>query len=580
MSNNTLLIEAESFADLGGWVVDQQFMDVMGSPFLLAHGMGIPVKDATTTVRFPKTGTYHLWVRTREWSGCKDTDMAPGKFSVLINREPVDVVFGTHGTEWHWQYGGSVDIQEVQVHLSLHDLTGFDGRCDALLFSDDPDLEIPNKDPEMAQFRRTLSGAGDGVPERLTGYDLVVAGAGIAGICAAVAAARKGLKVALIQNRPLTGGNNSSEVRVQLGGRIKEEPFPGLGNAVDQLDPHFRQNARQAFRYKDELKMKIVTDEPNIDLFLNMQATDVGMKEKDVIGSVVGQDVITGKRYEFHAPLFADCTGDGAIGYRAGADYRQGREARSETKETLAPKKEDAFTMGSSVMWYSVKRKGTFSFPETPWAVQFTDKTYQKVTRGDWNWELGLGLDQIKDAEAIRDYGFRVIFGNWSYLKNRAKEKEEYLNSRLEWVSFVAGKRESRRFMGDVVLRQQDIEKPESWDDSCILTTWSIDLHYPIKMKGFKEAPFRTIARKKKISPYLIPYRCLYSRNIKNLFLAGRNISVTHVALGTVRVMRTTGLMGEAVGMAASVCRRHGVLPREVYACHLNELLESLKKGV
>jgi len=227
-----------------------------------------------------------------------------------------------------------------------------------------------------------------------------------------------------------------------------------------------------------------------------------------------------------------------------------------------------------------VKRKGQFSFPETPWAVQFTDKTFQKVSRGDWNWELGLGLDQVKDAEAIRDYGFRVIFGNWSYLKNTARENDEYLNRRLEWVSYLAGKRESRRLLGDVVLRQQDIERSVSWKDSCILTTWSIDLHYPIKIKGFHEAPFRTIARKKKIKPYLIPYRCLYSRNIKNLLMAGRNISVTHVALGTVRVMRTTGMMGEVVGIAASVCRKYNALPKEVYTNYLNELLESLKKGV
>ena len=579
MEHHTLLVEAESFTDLGGWVIDQQFMDIMGSPFLLAHGMGIPVKDANTTVWFPDTGVYHLWVRTREWSGCASEDIAPGKFNVLINKKPVDVMFGTHGHKWHWQYGGSVCVKDTLVHLSLHDLTGFDGRCDALLFSTDPDLFIPNKDPEMAQFRRKFSGICE-IPVSMNGYDLVVAGAGIAGICAAVAAARKGLKVALIHNRPLTGGNNSSEIRVQLGGRIKVEPFPYLGNVVDQLDPHFRQNARPAFRYKDELKMKVVIDEPNIDLFLNMQVTDVHIKEKDVIESVLGQDITTGKRYEFFAPLFADCTGDGSVGYRAGAEYRHGREARSETKERLAPKTPDSLTMGSSVMWYSVKRKGRFAFPETPWAVQFTDKTYQKVIRGDWNWELGLGLNQVTDAEAIRDYGFRVIYGNWSFLKNTAKEKNDYLNRRLEWVSYLAGKRESRRLLGDVVLRQQDIEKTESWHDSCIVTTWPIDLHYPIKIKGFDEAPFRTVARKKKIKPYLIPYRCLYSRNIRNLLMAGRNISVTHVALGTARVMRTTGLMGEVVGIAASVCRKYDATPREVYLHHLNELLDALKRGV
>ena len=237
-------------------------------------------------------------------------------------------------------------------------------------------------------------------------------------------------------------------------------------------------------------------------------------------------------------------------------------------------------TMGTSVMWYSVKRKGEYIFPETPWAVQFNENTCQKVIRGDWNWELGLGRNQLEESEFIRDYGFRVIYGNWSFLKNTSTHGEEYKRRKLEWVSYVGGKRESRRLVGDLVLKQQDIEEKRAFPDSCVTTTWTIDLHYPKEIKELKEESFRTTARKKKIQPYSIPFRCLYSRNIDNLLMAGRNISVTHVALGTVRVMKTTGMMGEVVGLAASLCKKLDTVPRDLYLNYLPQLKDTLTQGV
>lgn len=325
--------------------------------------------------------------------------------------------------------------------------------------------------------------------------------------------------------------------------------------------------------------MDIVKNEPSLHLFLNTHVNAIE-KEGQKIKSVLAREVVSGRRIKFSAPVFADCSGDGTLGYLAGADYRYGREARKETKETLAPKVADNLTMGTSVMWYSVKRKGEFGFPETPWAVQFNENNCQKVTRGDWNWELGLGRDQLSESEFIRDYGFRLIYGNWSFLNNSASFREEYKGRKLEWVSYIGGKRESRRLMGDVLLKQQDIETNVKYPDACVTTTWTIDLHYPKEIPGLKEESFRTIARKKKIRPYCIPFRCLYSHNIKNLFMAGRNISVTHVALGTVRVMKTTGMMGEVIGLAASLCKKHNALPGEIYKKHLHYLKEILHQGV
>jgi hypothetical protein len=204
------------------------------------------------------------------------------------------------------------------------------------------------------------------------------------------------------------------------------------------------------------------------------------------------------------------------------------------------------------------------------------------VTRGDWDWETGMNEDQVAQIEGIRDHAFRVIYGNWAFLKNHSREKEEIANRRLAWVAYVGGKRESRRLLGDVILRQQDLEARRPFPDASVTTTWGIDLHYPApeNTKHFPGREFRSIARSKRIEPYAIPYRCFYSRNVENLFMAGRNISVTHVALGTVRVQKTTGMMGEVVGMAASLAARHGTSPRGVYEDHLEELKGLMRRGV
>lgn len=201
---------------------------------------------------------------------------------------------------------------------------------------------------------------------------------------------------------------------------------------------------------------------------------------------------------------------------------------------------------------------------------------------GEWTWETGMNDDQITEFERIRDYGLMVVYSNWSYLKNELKENEPYRNRELEWVAYISGKRESRRLMGDYILKEDDLRRYVVHEDRTAATTWSIDLHYPDpeNTKNFKGNEFKSIAKHINIYPYPIPYRCLYSRNVANLFMAGRNISVTHVALGTVRVMRTTGMMGEVVGMAASICKNHHVTPRYVYRNYLNELKALMKEGV
>lgn len=603
-----VFIEAESFDERGGWVIDQQSMDQMGSSYLMAHGLGVPVAHATTRAEISEKGKYRVWVRTRNWVAPWNIREAPGKFQVWINRKPLKPLFGTEGAEWHWQDGGVIRLKRGEVELSLHDLTGFNGRCDALILSKDLEFIPPHETSSLAQFRRvnsTLPVQREELPE----FDLVVVGGGIAGLTTAISAARLGSAVALIHNRPVLGGNNSSEVRVGLSGLIFQKPYPNLGKLVDEIgsvghwtlweanrDPESERsrkileviknnpekkihNAGPESNYGDDKKRSVVEGEENLNLFLNTHVYAVE-KSGNKIVAVTGKDIVTGKEIVFRGKLFADCTGDANLGFLAGADFKTGRESRLETQEPSAPEVADDLVMGTSVQWYSEKSDSTGNFPECPWAVRFNEQTCRHLTRGDWNWETGFFRDQVLDIEYIRDYGLRAVFGNWAFLKNESKEKHKYRDYKLAWVAYIGGKRESRRLLGDVILSEHDLLERTPFPDASFTTTWTIDLHYPLTLKGFSEDPFLSKARQTKIEPYAVPYRCLYSRNIENLFMAGRNISVTHIALGTVRVMRTTGMMGEVVGMAAWLARKYGTNPRGVYENHLEELKTLMQKGV
>ena len=576
----TVLVEAEGFANHGGWVIDQQFMDQMGSPFLLAHGLGQSVKDAATAVSFPTPGNYRLWVRTRDWVAPWKAPGSPGKFQLIVDGGAVETVFGTQGAQWHWQDGGTVNIAKKTAVVKLHDLTGFEGRCDAIVFSADASFVPPNEGEPMAAFRKGMLGLSE-KPQNAGNFDLVVVGGGIAGTCTAISAARLGLQVALIQNRPVLGGNNSSEVRVHLNGQINLPPYPALGNVVRELDTGYRGNAQPAKHYDDQQKLNVVRAEKNIHLYLNMHAFKVE-KQGDRIVAVVARHTVNSSRMRFTAELFADCTGDGTLGFLAGADYRMGRESRDQNDESLAPEKSDKMTMGASVQWYCEASGEPASFPDCPWALQFNEESCHYLTRGDWDWEAGMNRDQITEFEYIRDHALRAVYGNWAFLKNHSRDKAKFADRKLEWVAFIAGKRESRRLLGDVILQQQDIQRHKRFTDAFVTTTWSIDLHYPDpkNTKHFPGQEFRSIAKFAKIEPYPIPYRSLYSRNVVNMLMAGRCISVTHVALGTVRVMRTGGMMGELIGMAASLCKKHNTDPRGVYQNHLGELKRLARRGV
>jgi hypothetical protein len=291
---------------------------------------------------------------------------------------------------------------------------------------------------------------------------------------------------------------------------------------------------------------------------------------------VTAQEVSSGRQIRFGGTLFADCTGDADLGALAGADYEM----------TLTGH------LGPSNLWQVIDTGEMQPFPRCPWALdlsespfpgrqelvgQFSGKGLKSL--GAWFWESGFDAHPIQDMEMVRDLNFRAMYGAWDALKNI---DQAYPTHKLNWAAYISGLRESRRLLGEVILTQEDVTAGVEYPDGAFPCTWTLDLHAPAPeyQKDFEGSEFiSTAANIRFKTPYWAPYRCLYSRNIDNLFMAGRNISVTHEALGTVRVMRTTGMMGEVVGLAAAVCREYGISPGQVYREHLETFKDRLRAG-
>ncbi|NCY03040.1 MAG: FAD-dependent oxidoreductase, partial [Planctomycetia bacterium] len=428
------------------------------------------------------------------------------------------------------------------------------------------DTPPPDDSAILAAWRREALGL-PAEPETKGPYDLVVVGGGYAGMGAALAAARMGLHVALVQDRPVLGGNGSSEVRVWAMGLIRRGRYPRIGEIVEEFCDHATKSPGSYEEFGDAKKERIVRAEPNIDLFLGTHAFAVGRSGRR-IESVTCLDTRTSRELRFTGRLFCDATGHATIGHLAGA-------------ETVM---EPTGRMGMSNMWAWDEADGPRSFPETPWALPLSmaDFPYPRDHHGQWFWESGFDKDPLGDAEAIRDWNFRAVYGAFNAMKN-GDGADRHRNAILTWVAPIGGPRESRRILGDVVLTQDDIVSKREFPDGCVPSTWSIDLHYPKQeyARKFPDNPFISIAvhdnRVDRTYGYPVPYRCFYSKDVENLFMAGRCVSVTHEALGTVRVMKTCGMMGEVVGKAASVATKHGTDPRGVFADHWAEMDELLR---
>jgi hypothetical protein len=413
--------------------------------------------------------------------------------------------------------------------------------------------------------------------------EICVVGGGLAGLLTALSAARLGARVLLMQERPMLGGNASSECRVPISGaerngQIKNMRETGILEEL-RLD-NLRYNRQQSFSIWDTLLFEKALAEPNLELLLNCTCFDATM-DGPRIASVLGWQMTTQERHRVQADLFVDCSGDAVLAPLTGAAHRVGREGRAEFGESIAPEQADRRTMGMTCLFEAREWDTPQRFELPSWARRFESadelpyggRDLRSFESGYWWVELGGDGDSIRDTERCRQELLRIVYGVWGYIKTHSDGRAD--NWALDWVGFLPGKRESRRYLGDHILTQNDIEAEGRFPDLVAYGGWTMDDHHPAGFGAARLGAPATIFHPAP-SPYGIPYRSLYSRNIENLMFAGRDISVTHAALSSTRVMGTCCSIGQAVGTAAALAIRHGKSPRQVGESLIGELQQSL----
>jgi hypothetical protein len=404
--------------------------------------------------------------------------------------------------------------------------------------------------------------------------DFCVVGGGLAGMCAAIAAARRGAKVALMQDRPVLGGNASSEIRMWIcGARGPNNRETGLIEEI-ALESRYR-NPLRNYSLWDSILYEKVRLEPNITLLLNCSCNRAEA-QGDHIASVTGWQTTSESWHTVQADLFADCSGDSILAPLSGAECRMGREARREHDEDIEPEEADAKTMGMSLLIQARETDGPQTFVPPSWAYTYASdadlphRGHDLLKTNYWWIEVGGEQHSIHDTEELRDELLKIALGVWDHIKNQGDHGAE--NWVLDWMGFLPGKRESRRYVGDHVLTQNDVRAEGRFHDLVAYGGWPMDDHHP----GGIDWPGEPTVFHPAPSPFGIPYRCLYSRNVANLFCAGRNISATHAALSSTRVMATCATLGQAVGTAAALAVEANLTPRGVYESRIRELQQAL----
>ena len=404
--------------------------------------------------------------------------------------------------------------------------------------------------------------------------DFCVIGGGLAGMSAAITAARHGAKVLLMQDRPVLGGNASSEIRMWVCGAHGDYNRE-TGIIEEIMLENLYRNQGKNWSLWDSVLYEKVKYEDNITLLLNCSCNEAKM-EDNKIKSVKGWQLTTETWHTVEAGLFADCSGDSILAPLTGAEFRIGREASSEFNESIEPEQADDKTMGMSCLIQARETDRPQTFVAPDWA--YTYKSDQELpNRGHdisktnfWWIEVGGEKDTIHDTEELRDELLKIALGVWDHIKNQGDHGAE--NWQIEWMGFLPGKRESRRYVGDYILNQNDVRAEGRFDDLVAYGGWSMDDHHPA---GFNYPGEPTIFHPAP-SPFGIPYRSLYSKNIENLFFAGRNISATHAAMSASRVMATCATLGQAVGTAAAIAIDNQITPRGVYKRKIEELKQTL----
>ena len=409
--------------------------------------------------------------------------------------------------------------------------------------------------------------------------DLCVVGGGMAGTVAAIAAAREGIKVVLMHERPVLGGNASSEIRMWIcGARGKNNRETGILEEI-ALENLYR-NPTKSYAVWDTVLYDFVRREKNITLLLNCACMDAETENGEFkhgrtvrIKSVKGYQMTTQRFYNVSAKYFCDSSGDSILAPLTGAEFRLGREDKNEFNETVETDKADTMTMGMSCLVQGRETDRDIKYIPPSWSTPLTERDFENRDpniyndyENFWYLELGGDRDTIGDTELLRDELVSLAAGTWDYVKNSGKFNADKWE--LDFLGFLPGKRESRRMVGEYMVTQRDVSDGVVFDDEIAFGGWPLDDHFPggFWHRGVPNTNFKTPA------PYSLPYRALYSKNVENLYFAGRNISMTHMAMSSIRVMATCALLGEAVGKAAAIATRHGLTPHGVYLEGISEL--------
>ena len=486
-----------------------------------------------------------------------------------------------HSDAWVFEIAGDYDLPEGETEIRVRDLTGYFGRFAAILLTTDFDYVPPRETERVQKERARIRGLSQ---ETAFGgdYEVIVVGGGPGGVPAAIASAREGAKTLLIQDRPMLGGNAGPEVGITMDGAVAEHVYAretGIAEEIRRLrdaDPEYYGDWSRAMT-------KLCEAEPNLTLVYNTHVIDTEMDGSRIL-SVTGLNIRTLEKTRYSARIFIDCTGDAWVGYYAGAKFRYGRESHDEFGEDSAPALADTLTMSgclkSGNLPFFTKEDHPVSYHAPAWVPELprTDREFARGIPGDgnkihWWLEVPNDYDDIWDGEETRDALLLVVLGYYDHAKNYWSGREKFRNYQMHFSGIFNGRRETRRLVGDYILTEEDCVDGRQFEDTVSYTGWCLDVHNP---KGIYSGMEGSSYCSKAIRQAKVPYRCLYSVNVENLLMAGRNISCTHMALGTVRLENTIAAIGQAAGTAAALCIRHQETPRGIFLRHLKTLQQTL----
>lgn len=569
-----LWLEAEAFSDYGGWVIDTQFVHKMGSAYLITKGVLKPLAPAKTEVAVPSSGKWRAWVRTKDWL----PEHSPGKFALEVGGKRSGTLGASKKDGWRWEKAGDFSLSAGRMTVALVDLAGGFARCDAVLLTTDLGYVPPEGGEALAAERRRLSGADPKIADGGE-YDVVVVGAGPGGLGASIAAARHGMKTLLVHDRPVLGGNNSIEQHTSIGGSgnnykdgVADSREGGIleeARLLRRSIPGCTESA--AYRRMVDAEA-LITERPN-------ERVLAAERKGDRIVSVTANSTLTGGRVRYRGKVFIDGTGDGWLGYFVGASRMYGREAKSEYGETDAPDKADTLTMSGCIddyVYHSTGKGESFEVPE--WAHILPEGFNRPDVNGiqaRWWLEHPGTFDDLSDPERARDELIRIHLDYWGWLRKHPTFGAKARTCRLDEIKMHNGRREGWRFIGDYVLTSTDCREGRRFPDAITCGGWALDLHDPMGVMNPKGNGWWSVDQTR---IYTIPYRCIYSKDIANLYMAGRNISVTHAALGSTRIMGTIFTIGQATGTAAAIAVRENLSVREVGTKRISALQQMLLK--